>query len=340
MNFLSFLALVLLTTSPIFASDKGNGGDGIIIRGKIYVLDLVESGVEEDPYFDSSIKTDPKIKARIEKILPAKDYPTELLANKIQEIAKLDPIYAQILLRTMELYNWRQVNSALLDIKDETSILAYKNLVQLAVRKNTFILIDKGLWAKLDAKNQAALIFHEVLYAYMKGNNSDHVRELNGYIFSEFFHLQGLEGFIRLAGRPVYYQGGIKVIGDYIYHSFKFEIQRIAIGTREAQDVFVIFDSLGHISDNAIESICSSLINNNQYLLITNSSQRVQVILESWGVHVLKWDRTQTISLMDGLANIIEESKYTPSDLASCKLEVGNLLESKYQQFQKITSEL
>ena len=46
----------LLTFNTWAESRAGSGGDGILHDGKIYLLDLLESGVEENPYFDEPDK--------------------------------------------------------------------------------------------------------------------------------------------------------------------------------------------------------------------------------------------------------------------------------------------
>ena len=49
---LLLLALSVVPTAAHSADDRaGNGGDGIIMNGHLYLLDLVEAGVESSPRF-------------------------------------------------------------------------------------------------------------------------------------------------------------------------------------------------------------------------------------------------------------------------------------------------
>jgi small nuclear ribonucleoprotein (snRNP)-like protein len=189
-----FSGLLLLTSLAGFAGEGdrgGNGGDGIYIDDKLYLLDFVEAGIEESPLI---IDVAPTLhtKMRVDMLFPQIGMPRDLIARKITELRNgTFPFFGALLLDVMELYQWRLVNSKLIDIKDENTVLQYENLEQLAVRKNSSIMIDRSLWEKLDDANKVGLIFHEAIYALIKPRMvggilqqlSDRARELNGKIF-------------------------------------------------------------------------------------------------------------------------------------------------------------
>ncbi|HLD74657.1 MAG TPA: hypothetical protein VJB34_07140 [Bdellovibrionota bacterium] len=60
MKTIKLVVLLSLISTIAFADPDrvGNGGDGIIIGNHIYVLDLVEAGVEENPFFNEEIQID------------------------------------------------------------------------------------------------------------------------------------------------------------------------------------------------------------------------------------------------------------------------------------------
>lgn len=201
------LTALLLTNMTAFAGDKGNGGDGIEIDGKLYVLDLVEAGVETKPYFNALI-SGPLTEYRLKELFSDESYPRTLISHKLAEIREIAPVFADMILQTMEAYQWKLVNGALVNIKDEDTVLQYENLKQLAVRKNGSIFINKSLWAQLDPENKTALIFHEVLYALIKPKMvggklqqvSDRAREVTGYLFTDRLSKgwkEGLKKFLR-----------------------------------------------------------------------------------------------------------------------------------------------
>lgn len=212
------LVLSSLTFGTAFAgNEKGNGGDGLWLDGKLYSLDLVEAGVEMNPYFDSTVPMNQMILDRLTKKLDSKIYPVNLLAAKLSEISSVHSKLGIIILKSIEMYQWRLVNSTLMDVQDEDSILAYPkaDLVQLATRNLTTVSIDRSLWAKLDDANKVALVIHEMMYAldmpvhelnpYKYGEylnywsqSSPSARQLTGYFFTQDLTTQGVQGLKNL----------------------------------------------------------------------------------------------------------------------------------------------
>jgi hypothetical protein len=203
-----FFALIFLMPALAFSragNDQGNGGDGLRRNGKLYVLDLVEAGAELKPFFSKTVVTNPKISCRLETVFSSQSVPTKLLSLKLSEIEKVDKAFAEALLQTIELYSWRWVNAALVDIKDEDSSLDYpqKNLVQVAIRRGQNIKVNREAWKLLDDGNRAALIFHEAVYALIKPassgiQSSPRAREVAGYLFTEELAKMAAKGLHRV----------------------------------------------------------------------------------------------------------------------------------------------
>jgi hypothetical protein len=232
-TFLAPLTLAALITAPSFAGERGgNGGDGIEIDGKLYVLDLVEAGVEIgnlNPHHSDDLEGLEKLRVRLANRIPRSA--SEALALKLQRLQSASPVFAEVLLQAIELYNWRLVNSALVNIKDENTLLDYENLVQLAIRRNANILIDRTQWERLDAYNQSALILHEVIYALVKPiegkQDSVAAREIVGHLYSRM----GSQDDIKSAanGRlnftfPAMRNWDIRVLGKEIAYNPKISI--------------------------------------------------------------------------------------------------------------------
>ncbi|MGE3610915.1 MAG: hypothetical protein AB7I27_15095 [Bacteriovoracaceae bacterium] len=244
------LALLLFNGLQVYAGERGgNGGDGIWVGNKLYSLDLVEAGVEEDPYFDSSIVPNQRTVQRLKRTFNSSQYPVNLIAQKMEEIKNLSPVFSQLLIMVSEQYQWRLVNSELIDIKDEDSLLNSNRLVQLAIRKERTILIDKKLFKELDDKNKVGLILHEILYAlilptsvlvteiengkkvdrYYYEQRSDIVRQVNGYLFSSDLN-SGTENFNKFV------RGGLD-LSDFHFNwsSMGFEFQNRLIMTHRVE---------------------------------------------------------------------------------------------------------
>lgn len=204
--------------------EVGNGGDGYVDDyGKIHVLDLVESGVEDDPYLSEEIEPLPFIQARVNRALMLMPQaPLALLTRKISHIYQLDQIMAYNLLYALEAYSWKPVKKGkLMDISDEDSILDVaddifdepdRKLVQLAIRREKSIHYDLNYWEKdLNDVGRTALLLHELAYALMppqdisldgktyQMQSSYTARSIVGYVFSRELALFGRERLVQVA---------------------------------------------------------------------------------------------------------------------------------------------
>lgn len=215
-----FLLVILISfvgsiNHSFAGTESGNGGDGILIKGKLYLLDLVEAGIEENPYFDSNVLVEAYFKKGIDEALAASSFPNQLIISKLSEVSKIDPIFARNILFAIQNFRWSLVSSELINIPDEDSVLPTKDMRQLAIRKDRSILIDRLLWNQLDTANKVALIFHEAIYAIqvpeadpaVKGTfrqSSSIARQLTSYLFTELLKKKGIKG-LNAAGMNRYY---------------------------------------------------------------------------------------------------------------------------------------
>jgi hypothetical protein len=185
-------ALAAAAATSSFAGDghsSGNGGNGIVAQDgkRVFLFDLVEAGVEEKPYFGCRGCGDPRFASRVKLALGSTTAATDLVVGKLKEIADVDLLSAMVLLRAMEMYSWRWVNTSLSPIVDYDGTdldIQADRLLQLAVRDQKIVRIDAGLWSRMPDDHKAALIFHEVIYALV-GSDSRAARELTSFFFTE-----------------------------------------------------------------------------------------------------------------------------------------------------------
>lgn len=293
---MKFLILVLLSFSSAFAlagfggNDQGNGGDLVLIDNKYYVLDLAEAGIEKEPFFDTNIIPRQDFKERLEKVL-SQEFPISSIARKLSEIYAVDLVMSYTLLKTIEAFQWKIVNSPLIDVPDENTNLyiAPGNLFQLAVRKSSSIMIDRNLWNKIDDANKTALVFHEILYALTPPEdvvkkedhkpifyqNSELAREINGYLFS-LLPKQGRQGLERFTA--------FKHILDERPNNF----------------TFAIYEK-------------GSFISKNPYLTLGTSPEFSSKFFESLGYRtaalVGKYFATESKSLLDAACRLVVKEK-------------------------------
>jgi hypothetical protein len=222
---MSLCFFACLGSNLAFAGNSvGNGGKGVRIENKVYLLDLVEAGVELTVGFNPNVQAKPDIVMRISKSLPAKYFPVDLIAQKLTEIKQVDALLAEALILTINSFQWRIVNSKLLDIKDDDSSLNYdpQSLVQIAIRKLRSIMIARDVLPLMDAENIAALVIHEACFALIQPNDegkqeSVKAREVTGYLFSEeFVTTPHHEDLSRITWKrlPSTWSGLLKWVGD------------------------------------------------------------------------------------------------------------------------------
>lgn len=167
------LALILIVFSSLaFAKggDQSHGGDGWLDdNGKPWLYDLKEGNIHLNPYFSKDSSVDLFMAQKITLALPFIDLNTaKLFTKKLDELNTLNPDLATAVKIAVEKYQW-YASDTLLDIKDEGPVLNIpsERQVQLAARIGTEIFIDHKWWKLLTPENKVALLFHEVLYAWI-----------------------------------------------------------------------------------------------------------------------------------------------------------------------------
>ena len=127
----------------------GNGGDGVVINEKVYLFDLYEYSVHENPYFDDQVEPDELIYDMLyNKFLNFKDTINdnrktyiyadfiELIAKKLTTLQKLDPLFSTTILTSIIHYNWVLSTQDVIDVKDDdgSDIIYDEELIAVAVR--------------------------------------------------------------------------------------------------------------------------------------------------------------------------------------------------------------
>lgn len=206
---LLLITLFSLSVTAYSGDRRGNGGDGFLINDSPVVFDLIEAGVDDKPFFDSSVETNPLLLDLVKKNLPKFPEIHERLAQKLTEIERISSPFAWAIAESFRFFNLKVVNAALVDIKDEDSVVDYdpSKLVQLAIRRAGNILINGTWWPKMPVDQKVVLLVHEVIYAFQKtidlktligvtpagkavyetrkGQESVSARAITGFLFTE-----------------------------------------------------------------------------------------------------------------------------------------------------------
>lgn len=200
-------------------NEGGHGGIGVVVNEKVgssgkvstWLLDLIDSGLEKNPYIETDIAPSPQVTRIVNEAMNGLcvsktcEVPLDLLAKKITEIAKFDAVLAMSILRAIQMHVWYDVGRELWNTGDgaqtDTKILE-KDQVQLARRQGAEIKINREAWNDLgviyaddqgsrwrswedNGANRVALIIHEAVYSLIRASNKALEKEFQKTDFPE-----------------------------------------------------------------------------------------------------------------------------------------------------------
>ena len=148
----------------------GNGGDGVRIGSNVHLLDFVEKGIEGHPFI-ASTGLDPAHVEQIRNLIAVRLAPimadATLVARKLAEIREKDAVLAYFLTWGIRQLDWASVAFDPMEVDDEETVLEIPRgrLVQLAIRRERVIRINRHWLRSLSPESLAGLVFHEVAYA-------------------------------------------------------------------------------------------------------------------------------------------------------------------------------
>ncbi len=279
-----FLSCLFMTLSAFAGpSVVGNGGNGVFLEEKFYVLDLVESDSHIQPFMkDHSVAF---YYDRIKYALHAFQDPAlvRAVSQKITELGALDLIYTEALLRTFEAVRWNLVDYRLVLMPVITPVAA--QLHQIAIRTSDNILIDQQYWNQLNIQNRAALLIHEANFILIRPSpiaddtafqkSAFQSRLLTGYLFSNSMSGEYPKSFVRRLSP--------------LFPSVLTEV--------DAKPVFAVYRTKA-LSAFAIEDVITA----NPYLEILFSESKIKVTVSDLSVNEL----TAIVCKRQTLPNVVQ----------------------------------
>lgn len=197
-----FLSLCFVVSTIAGGFVLGNGADGLIVDSKLYLRDLVEAGVETQPYFGDKI--DARLAERIKVLSIDKTrlpYSEELLVRKLSDLNRIYPYFGDYIFEALQSYQWLAVQAPLFLLPDpETVVDLPFERVQIANRLDFTIRVHHDSWMRLNDENRVALLIHEALYSLLEPvceaapsvtceQPGRVARTFTGWLFSEKFFL-------------------------------------------------------------------------------------------------------------------------------------------------------
>lgn len=165
MRFLVFSFVVFVMISPAGASGVSisGGGHGVQIGKRVYLLDLVEKGIERTPDVVNLSPWWLAPERYWELTFQVPDLDTDLLQKKVSDVAVVDPVFAAAIQRTLMALSWSVVHVPLKPVDADSTLRV--PISQVALRTYDHVQIDGRLWAKMDRVNRVALFLHEAISA-------------------------------------------------------------------------------------------------------------------------------------------------------------------------------
>ena len=142
LKIISFFAGILMCLN-VSADEVGNGGDGVLYDKKPYLLDLIEAGVYQNPYFKNQEQFSVPVRDALVDHIEIDEATAQLVSAKMLEIFEKNYVFEMLIKRMVFRYDWVFVDEPLINISDEDMVLEFPGhqLVQLAVRKGSRITI-------------------------------------------------------------------------------------------------------------------------------------------------------------------------------------------------------
>lgn len=195
---ISIILFILSSFSNAFGggNEVGNGGTGVVIDANtVYLLDLMESGQEANPYFNNRISN--VFRSTVSNKMDSTIFPNDLISQKISEIYDKDHIAGAAIITALKIMNWNLIDTPLNVTPDVLPTISVdpEKLVAVATRRFGGVAINRGLWNRMPQQHQAALVVHELVYAMMPklipdisdAQKNGIVRSMIGIFFSPQF---------------------------------------------------------------------------------------------------------------------------------------------------------
>jgi hypothetical protein len=183
-----FLAAAVVMTAALNAhagTRDAGGGTGINLNGHLTVLDLVEAGVETNPYLPGIEPDQNIVRVLRENLRAPEEFRDEIilpLAAKLTDIDREIHPAGMYMAAATSLYEFKLTSLKLNNIDDTDSAIGEQK-VQIAERKGSQIWINRDSWGSLDTANKVALMVHEIVYAYQPAPTLPHEVSTYGGLF-------------------------------------------------------------------------------------------------------------------------------------------------------------
>ncbi|WII70683.1 hypothetical protein QJS83_09450 [Bdellovibrio sp. 22V] len=158
-----FVLMLLWSVSATAYVRIGNGGEGVLENGQIYVRDLYEQKSHLNPWFGT--KSSISLREAWNKTNLEKYFSEErsLVLRKLTDIENVYPGLGFATLEALDKYVYLFVDKLELLENDSPSVPDSQR-VQIAIRRYKTVYISNAAWKKMSPESKAALLIHEGVY--------------------------------------------------------------------------------------------------------------------------------------------------------------------------------
>ncbi|KYG65399.1 hypothetical protein AZI87_12690 [Bdellovibrio bacteriovorus] len=189
LGFFFILMFSFVATAGTLENRESNGGKGIVVGEKAYLLDLLE----RSPY-DASLPSKTTFvlglkKEAVFRLFPA-SFPREKIYRKLIDLNQFSPEVMMHLYNTARRLQWELVEGPLVLTTDDNFVDGHWKgypLVQFAERRVNAIRIDRKMWHRLDDVNKVALVLHEIVYSAIDPISTGFQSDLTRFFVSSIF---------------------------------------------------------------------------------------------------------------------------------------------------------
>ena len=152
----------------------GNGGEGVMIDGRIYNRDLYDFDLHFFPWIGPT--RDPEIERALKDWNPLNlsVQQKDLLVRKLSDLENAEAHLGKVLALAFRVFSWRFTDGELVLIQPDQirKVLDQSQRVSIANRHGQTVLIQKMSFSLLNDENKIALLIHEIVYALMRTSHS------------------------------------------------------------------------------------------------------------------------------------------------------------------------
>jgi len=167
------LILSFLTSPFTLASSSGaghfvgNGGEGVLVDQQIFLRDLYESGLSQNPWIGKDLSPELKLDLNRPSLIRLLGDHQDLFLRKLTDLNQISPHLGRYLLEVLQSYDWVLLPEKLGRINDDHPILDIpdEQRIQIANRLSHTVRISISAWEKMNPSHRVALLLHEGFYS-------------------------------------------------------------------------------------------------------------------------------------------------------------------------------